>query len=231
MSFEIPNYTQIPNHILDNLLMELSGSELKILLFIFRKTFGFHKTRDRISLSQIKKHTGVARDKINPCVQRLIEMNLIIKESDGENGSMDTYYEISFKEFDTGSKKLPPPSSKKLPTKETHTKEKRTKENRQNAHKCASCVGHISNHEDKPVTKDDDPDEEEIKQILLEQSLQQCGVSPQDIQLFTKKFSYEDMQIVIKCFRLKEKKEPVPNVGGYFNKALNNIMNERKKYE
>jgi phage replication O-like protein O len=53
--FLFPNTTQIPNDVFDTLMPSLSGGELKVLLYICRRTFGFRKDSDRISLSQISK--------------------------------------------------------------------------------------------------------------------------------------------------------------------------------
>ena len=51
--FRSPNYTQVPDELFDELMSELSGAELKVLLYIIRRTFGFKKDSDNISLSQI----------------------------------------------------------------------------------------------------------------------------------------------------------------------------------
>jgi phage replication O-like protein O len=51
--FQFPNTTQIPNEVFDTLMSRLSGGELKVLLYICRRTFGFRKDSDSISLSQI----------------------------------------------------------------------------------------------------------------------------------------------------------------------------------
>jgi phage replication O-like protein O len=53
--FQFPNTTQIPNEVFDTLMPHLSGGELKVLLYICRRTFGFRKDRDSISLTQISK--------------------------------------------------------------------------------------------------------------------------------------------------------------------------------
>lgn len=48
----IPNSTQIPNVILDKILPRIPEAESKCLLYICRRTYGFQKKRDQISLSQ-----------------------------------------------------------------------------------------------------------------------------------------------------------------------------------
>jgi hypothetical protein len=51
--FSTPNYTQVPDVVFDELLQILSGAELKVLLYIIRRTFGFKKASDDISLNQM----------------------------------------------------------------------------------------------------------------------------------------------------------------------------------
>jgi hypothetical protein len=52
--FEQSNTTPVPDVLFDELLSELSGTELKVLLYIMRRTAGFKKTTDAISLSQFQ---------------------------------------------------------------------------------------------------------------------------------------------------------------------------------
>lgn len=62
----IPNSTQIPNIILDFITPNISEAECKCLLYICRRTYGFRKELDRISLSQfvdgIKNKDGFVLD-------------------------------------------------------------------------------------------------------------------------------------------------------------------------
>ena len=48
-----PNYTPVPDELFDEQLAELSGAELKVLLYVIRRTFGFKRESDNISLSQM----------------------------------------------------------------------------------------------------------------------------------------------------------------------------------
>src|SRR5436190_13099975 len=59
--FQSPNYTIVPDEVFDELLGVLSGAELKVLLYIIRRTLGFKKERDSISLRQMV-HGIVTRD-------------------------------------------------------------------------------------------------------------------------------------------------------------------------
>ncbi len=53
--FESPNTTPVPDVVFDQLLARLGEAELKALLYIIRRTFGFKKDSDTISLNQICK--------------------------------------------------------------------------------------------------------------------------------------------------------------------------------
>lgn len=52
--FEQANTTPVPDILFDELLDKLSGAELKVLLYIIRRTRGFKKDTDAISLTQFK---------------------------------------------------------------------------------------------------------------------------------------------------------------------------------
>ena len=93
-----PNFTAIPNIILDYWMFILTGAEFKILLCICRKTFGWHKARDRISIRQIEKMTSLSRPSIVKCIEKLIEYSLVtkIKSKDEYDGSdAPNQYEIN----------------------------------------------------------------------------------------------------------------------------------------
>jgi hypothetical protein len=50
--FETPNSTPVPDVVFDRLLTKLGEAELKALLYIIRRTFGFKKDRDPVSFTQ-----------------------------------------------------------------------------------------------------------------------------------------------------------------------------------
>lgn len=51
--FEDPNYTNVPDSFFDVLLPLLTDVEIRVLLYIIRRTYGFKKAADQVSLSQI----------------------------------------------------------------------------------------------------------------------------------------------------------------------------------
>lgn len=72
------NYTKIQNSILDALIANrISGRECQIVLFIIRKTNGYHKECDDISMGQISKATGISRSKVSSILTSLCEKNII----------------------------------------------------------------------------------------------------------------------------------------------------------
>lgn len=103
------NFTPIPDVILDELLPDLSGAELKVLLYIIRRTYGFQKIADAISVSQmaegIKKldgtildrGTGLSRISVIRAVGQLVGRGLIIKvrNYDERRGDMANSYTMT----------------------------------------------------------------------------------------------------------------------------------------
>lgn len=89
-----PNFTMAPNDLFDFWLPLLKESELKVLLVIMRKTFGWHKVRDAISITQLMKHTGLARETVILAANTLQQNGLIKKEVVGTEGKQNTYYEL-----------------------------------------------------------------------------------------------------------------------------------------
>lgn len=75
----VPSAFQVPNEVVDEgWLRELGGAEVKVLLYITRKTFGFNKIGgDRIPLSQIIEGTGLSRQSAVSAIQVLENCRLI----------------------------------------------------------------------------------------------------------------------------------------------------------
>lgn len=94
--FPPPSYFQSPNDLVDHWLPHLDFVELKCLLVIIRQTLGWKKTRDRISLTQMEKFTGSNKSNIGCATEKLQSKGLIIKETLGNPGNQETYYEINF---------------------------------------------------------------------------------------------------------------------------------------
>ena len=78
--FRKPNYTQIPNRLFDELLPLMGAAELKVTLAICRKTFGWHKKRDRISISQLEKLTGLSHQGVITGLQQGMNRGTIVRQ-------------------------------------------------------------------------------------------------------------------------------------------------------
>jgi hypothetical protein len=104
-----PNYTPVPDELFDEQLPDLSGAELKVLLYIIRRTFGFKKESDNISLNQLlhgittkedvvlDRGTGLSKKTLLDTIRNLIEKNLIISERrrSKEKGDEPTTYRLN----------------------------------------------------------------------------------------------------------------------------------------
>lgn len=100
----IPNSASIPNILFDYWMSQLTPGEFKVLMAIARKTYGWHKTRDSISLRQIEDLTGLARKSISQMIEALVARDLIIKiKSKTEWGDdAPNLYEINIECKDRG---------------------------------------------------------------------------------------------------------------------------------
>ena len=107
-----PTTTPTPDEIFDVWLPELTLSELRVLLYIVRRTFGFRKDADAISLSQLTKGitkktgevldrgTGLSRPSVFKAVQRLEEKGLIeVRRDLADDGVNEiNIYSLRFRE-------------------------------------------------------------------------------------------------------------------------------------
>jgi hypothetical protein len=108
--FSSPRYTQIPDVVFDELQHRLSGAEYKVLMYILRRTFGFKKDADNISLRQMRegivKSDGTRLDygagvqskaTLVSAVRKLEEMGIVLatRNSSNERGDEATTYTVN----------------------------------------------------------------------------------------------------------------------------------------
>jgi phage replication O-like protein O len=88
MSFSSPNYTQMPNDLFDVHMRDMGDAELRVVIAVVRKTFGFHKERtgDAISLTQIQQMTGLSRQGALDGISQAIEHDHIEECGHGKRG-------------------------------------------------------------------------------------------------------------------------------------------------
>lgn len=90
----IPNSFQISNAVIDEYLSKMSGNAWKCYGLIVRKTRGWQKTHDSLSISQIQKFTGIRKEEtVQKAINELIALGLIGKQS--RIGLPNEYFLIS----------------------------------------------------------------------------------------------------------------------------------------
>lgn len=129
-------YTKIANEILERLSFAgINGCGYRILLVVIRKTYGFNKKKDVISLSQFQKTTQMERKQAVETIKYLVGKRILLKEENSYKfnknweewvvGKRPPQWAIA----PMGSGQLPPKSSGQKPThkrkKETITKERK----------------------------------------------------------------------------------------------------------
>ena len=124
--YQNPNYTMVPDELFDEHLPELSGAELKVLLYIVRRTFGFKRDSDNISLSQmlsgittrdgrvLDRGTGLSKKTLLDALRSLEERNLILREQrrSAERGDEPTSYRLNVLTGTRGEETTPPVGEK-----------------------------------------------------------------------------------------------------------------------
>lgn len=92
-------YTAIANEIMDELIkIRVPGEAMQILLVILRKTYGWGKKEDHISLSQFYEATGMKKPSIIRAIKQLLAIKLIsVSEKANRKGQL---YEFN-KDYDT----------------------------------------------------------------------------------------------------------------------------------
>ena len=78
-----PNYTQLPNALLDIHMPHMKEAELRVVLAIARATFGWHKTQDKLSITQLMEKTGLTRQGVVNGIQSGVERGVIKREESG----------------------------------------------------------------------------------------------------------------------------------------------------
>lgn len=107
--FQSPNYTQVPDELFDELLAQLSGNQVKVTLYIIRKTFGWKKASDNISLSQmlngvtakdgrvLDRGVGISKPTLLKVLRELLDMGIIVaqRRRSDDRGDEATNYRLN----------------------------------------------------------------------------------------------------------------------------------------
>lgn len=87
MSNFVPNSFQVPNAFVDEVLNKISDAACKIYLVICRKTRGWNKEMDSISLTQFEEITGKSRPTVVKCLNELIKVGLVVEQPSTIHGN------------------------------------------------------------------------------------------------------------------------------------------------
>lgn len=110
--FKSPNYTPVPDEFFDLVAPNLTEAELRALIYIIRRTFGFKKDSDNISLRQmvggirtkdghvLDQGTGLSKPSVVRAVKGLIEKEIIAasRNSSPAKGYEPTTYRLLFRD-------------------------------------------------------------------------------------------------------------------------------------
>lgn len=110
--FSAPNGTFVPDEVFDILAPELSEAELRVLLYIIRRTFGFKKNSDNISLKQmtegittregrvLDRGTGLSKAGNAKGIRGLVDKGVVVstRNRSVQKGDQATTYTLRFKE-------------------------------------------------------------------------------------------------------------------------------------
>lgn len=139
----VPNFSQIPNAFIDEIMVKLPDSSVKMYLLIVRKTKGWSKEVDSISISQFVRFTGKSRPTVVESVRYLVDAGIVIEHEETRYGKSysinDDIYDGFFltlpskkillvKNFNYSSKKTLLPLVKILNTQKKLSKETKSKE-------------------------------------------------------------------------------------------------------
>lgn len=105
-----PNYTQVPDNFFDQEMLDLPLAETRVLLYIIRRTLGFRRDSDDISVPQImhgrvgrdgrvlERGTGLSRPGVQKALRALIAKGMVLAHANQspEYGSRPTTYSLPF---------------------------------------------------------------------------------------------------------------------------------------
>ena len=161
-------YLKIANELWDALIQfPLSDYERRVLMAIMRKTYGFNKKQDAISLTQICKMTKILRQNVCKAIKRLVSKQIILRTETTytTNYLINKYYLTWQSPYRDYSLEIPPSLHRDngVVSVEIHTKDILTKDIKDNINTCssdderASSIPKISDKKRKTqLTKEDE---------------------------------------------------------------------------
>jgi hypothetical protein len=222
--FAFPNSTSVPDQLFDELMPYLSGAELKVLLYIIRRTYGFKKSRDDISLSQmvngikkkngevLDKGTGLGKASVARALNSLEQKNIILRQrrSNSKNGDEATTYALNILSPLPVSQNETPPVPKR----------------------------------DTPVSHQRDTQQTVVQQTVKQQQQQQSGLAKSGVVVLTKlgmtktvaerlasNYPWSKIKEKIDYLEFLSKKQRVKNPIGWLRKAIEEDYSQPDEYK
>lgn len=150
-------YTSIANEILDAFMKtQFSGYERRVLDYIIRKTYGWKKKMDRISLSQIAEATGILKPHVSRALAQLMLRKVVTKR--GNEIGINKYHS-QWRELPKGvtnhtvtkiGNTITPFGNKSLPKLVTTKEKKETSQKKQRPNGLLSVASQHDDREKKP---------------------------------------------------------------------------------
>ena len=96
MTIQKPNYTQLPNQFIDSFMAQVSPQAVMVYMVICRKTIGWHKDTESVSLKQITEISGISKNSVLKGIQELEDLRLIIVNRPAGGRGVTNTYELNF---------------------------------------------------------------------------------------------------------------------------------------
>ena len=113
-----PNFVPIPQLFFENHLATLKYGEMKVLLYLFRRTYGFRRDSDCVPISQfldgkkdkngkrVDRGVGLTKVSLLSALRGLVSKNMIFREQRYGNrgGNIASSYRLNLKKGDLGER-------------------------------------------------------------------------------------------------------------------------------
>jgi phage replication O-like protein O len=211
------NFTQIPNVFFDYWMKKLSPAEFKVLMYIGRKTWGWRKNHDEISLSQMEEMTGLSRKGITKVMEKLEGFNLISRKRNQSTagGYEPTTYEIIVhgSELSTPHTKEPRELSSLTPVNSVHIQKKDLTKEKEQQHSIQQRESQDTPLKNKVVVsplKTRDPVTPCLENIQ--------GLSEESARQLMAIYSEEKLKEAVE--KMKSSKTPIENPSGWLYNCI-----------
>lgn len=98
------NFTQVPNSVLERAAaLKLNGTQFRILLVVWRYTFGFHRDGHSLSLSFISESISTHKNIVQREVQAMIERKVLTSIPGSGRRSRVIFFNSNYDEWDGAS--------------------------------------------------------------------------------------------------------------------------------